>query len=156
MNNIFFSKKGSGEAVSTLIMFIAVVSITTGLVIAFFNYTQNTQHSFDMQNKLTNNKLKTSITVTNVHYDELSLSLRVYVKNIGQTNLDTSKFDVFFNNEFIGNFSALNPVNLSEDLRLLIPYQTVTLVFNQTPDLGTNQIKVLTEYGVGDQVSFNH
>jgi archaellum component FlaG (FlaF/FlaG flagellin family) len=63
------SKKGFGDAVSTLIMFIAVISVTTGLVIAFMNYVDTTQQSFNKQTTLSSNKLRTSVSISNVHYD---------------------------------------------------------------------------------------
>ena len=52
------NKKAFGGVVSTLIMFIAIVGVSTGMVIAFQNYIFDTQSAMKVQNDISANKLK--------------------------------------------------------------------------------------------------
>ena len=95
------TKKGFGDAVSTLIMFIAVISVTTGLVIVFKNYVASTQDSFSVQNELTSNKLRSAISISNIYYNTTSNTSYIYVKNVGETPLSPKLFDIYIDNAFI-------------------------------------------------------
>ncbi len=149
------NRKGFGDAASTLIMFIAVMSITTGLVVAFSNYMSKTQGSFTFQNELTSNKLRTSIGVTNVYYNDTSNNLYVYVKNVGETKLITSNFDIFVDGGFSNNYTVYYANNLSKKMELLQLQQTAAIIHNIDLGAGSHTIKINTEYGVGDEDYFN-
>jgi archaellum component FlaG (FlaF/FlaG flagellin family) len=148
-------KKGFAGAVSTLIMFIAVISVTTGLVIAFMNYVNDTQHSFSKKNELSSNKLKTSISVTNIYYNSSSSDLYIYVKNIGETKLSAGLLDLYINNNFNKDFSVVYANNLSKNMTIFQPQDTMAIIKNINIASGTHEITVSTQYGVGDSDSFN-
>ena len=151
----FYNKKGFGSVVSTLIMFIAIVGVTTGLVISFKNFVGDTQSSFSTQNELASNKLKTSLSITNNYYNSSSNTLYVYVKNVGETKLVTRNFDVFLDNEYLTNYNISYANNFSNLMTLMQIQDTAAVIIPKTLNSGTHEIKVVSEYGVGDEDSFN-
>ena len=150
-----YAKKGAGEAVSALIMFIAIVGISTGMVIAFKNYIADTQSSLEYQNKETSNKLKTSIAITNIYYNSSGSQVTVYVKNTGETKLDAQALDFFVDDAFISGYGTLEATNLSNTIRVFEPQQTIALRYNATLGSGTHTFRVVTEYGVGTETTEN-
>jgi len=150
------SKKGAGEVVSTLILFIAVVSITASIVLVFRNFATQTTDSFKVQGDIVNNQLKTYITIPDAYYNSTTKDLYIYVKNIGETNLLTNYFDIYIDKFYVTNFSVKNPVNLSENLTLLQPQQTAVIVRNINLTTGTHSVKVVTQYGSYAEAYFNN
>ncbi len=149
------NKKGFGEVVSTLILFIAVITISTSLVVAFNQYVSKTQSSLKVQNDIISNKLKTSVSITNIVYNSTTTTLYIYAKNIGETKLLTSKFDMYVDNVFTQNFSVVYPDNLSKSKGLLLPLETALFVkvINLTP--GTHEVELVSEYGTRSYDYFN-
>lgn len=149
------SKKGFGEVASTLIMFIAVIAVTVGVVASFQNFVVDTQDSFKDRQDLTNDKLKTSIAITHVYYNATSQQLFTYIKNIGEISLETQFFDVYLDSDFQTSFSVLEPSNFSQSLELMAVQKTGVVVLNTSLQPGTHKVKVVTNSGVFAQESFN-
>lgn len=149
------NKKAFGDAVSSLIMFIAIISVSTGVVILFKNFVVETQGSFNVQSDAVNNKLVSIISISNVYYDSADNKTYVYVKNVGEKSLIPSRFDFYLDNEFIQNFSAKSASNLTKDLQLLVPQDTTALIFDRFLSAGSHEVRVVTEYGSSDEDLFN-
>lgn len=155
--NIFNSnKKGFGDVASTLIMFIAIIGVSVGMVIAIKSYAIDTQESFDVQNTAVTNQLKTSIDIINVYYDDVTNMTYVYLKNVGKTKLVTEDFDMFIDNSYITNFSVYRADNLSENLTLLTISSTAAFVKKYDLDEGSHTVRLISGYGgTGDTEYFN-
>ena len=153
-----FRKKNNafGSVVSTLILFIAVVGVSTGLVIAFKNYISDTQTALNVQNDVTSNKLKSAISITNIYYNSTSNQTFIYVKNIGQLKLYTKNFDLFVDNLYSNNFSSVYASNLSKSLILLNPFDTMAIIYNKSIVPGTHNIRVVTAYSSYAEDTFNN
>lgn len=149
------NKKGFGDAVSTLIMFIAVVSVTVGLVVVFQNYVTDTQQSYVSQNEIVSGKLKTSITITNIFFNDTTNITYIYVKNIGETKLKTQLLDLFINEKFYEEFDVYDPEDLSTTIDVLELQQTIAIAKQINLTAGSHEVKIRTQYGVGDEESFN-
>jgi archaellum component FlaG (FlaF/FlaG flagellin family) len=149
------NKKAFGSVVSTLIMFIAIVGVTTGMVIAFQNYISKTQSSFSSQNELTSNKLKTALSITNEYYNATSTNLTVFVKNIGETQLPIKNFDVFVNNDYKTTYSVVYASNTSKTMIVMNPQDTAQFIIPVSLSAGTHEVKIISGYGVGDDDTFN-
>ncbi len=150
-------KKAFGDAISTLIMFIAVISVTAGLVVVFQNYVVDTQDSFSTQSDLTSNKLRTSVSIINVYYNTSSNTTYIYVKNVGETSLDTSLMDLFIDESYFyaDNFDVVDASDLTTNLTLVQPQETMAVVKQINLTAGSHDVQIVTEYGVGDEDSFN-
>lgn len=154
---MFKNKSAAGGVASTLIMFIAIVGISTGVVLSFKGYIDSTQSSFAFQNELTVSKLKTALSVTFVNYDSDTDTLYIYVKNIGETRLRPTNFDLFVNQVFYSDFEVFYADNLSNPMTLFSPQDTLVIVKdNVVLDSGTHEVRVVTDLGVGVRESFNH
>jgi len=150
------TKKAFGDAVSTLIMFIAVISVTTGLVIVFKNYVASTQDSFSVQNELTSNKLRSSITISNIYYNDSSNMTYIYVKNVGETKLSPELFDLYVDNAYISNVNAYYADNLTNPITLFNSQETLALVKQINLTSGTHEVKVVTEFSTSATDMFNN
>lgn len=156
MNNKFLSsKKGFGGVVSTLIMFIAIVGLSTGVVISFQQYIGETQNSMNVQNDISSNKLKTMLSISSIDYNSTSQELYLYIKNIGETTLRPERFDLFINDDFTLNFTSAQPSDFTINKTLLMPQETVVIIKQIPLSSGSNKVKVVSEYGVGEENSFN-
>lgn len=148
------NKKGFGGVASTLIMFIAIIGVTTGMVMAFQNFFLQTQDSLNFQQKQTNEKLKTFVTITNTYYDGPGTSLRVFVKNTGSTNLNSKYMDVYVDGQYGTN---LTPYYAGTTDAVVVLKQTETLYVDYDISLsaGSHNVRVVTELGVSDDDDFN-
>lgn len=155
-NRIFFGKKGAGDAVSALIMFIAVVGISVAMVMAIQNYAIQTKESMNVQNDVVNNQLRTAISITNMVYNSTDQKVYVYVKNIGDTKLITSDFDVFIDNDYIYNYTVYYASNLSKTMDVMVISETGVFVKTKVLGSGSHKVKVVSGYGGnGDTDYFN-
>jgi len=151
-NNI--GKKGFGGVASTLIMFIAIIGVTTGMVMSFQNYFLQTKDNLNLQQRQTNEKLKTHIAITNTFYDAPGTSLRVYVKNTGSTNLNTGLIDIFVDKEFGTNLTPYYG-GTSNIVDVLKQTETMYVDFDVALAVGSHNVRVVTELGVSDDEDFN-
>lgn len=149
------SKKGFGDAASALILFIAVLAISVGLVVAFQNFVVETQDSLEDQNDLTSNKLRTSLSITNIVYNSTSNNVSVYVKNIGQTQLTTEFIDLFVNGIFQTGFATLDASSPASTMSILNPQETLLIDYNIVLGSGSHEVRVSTEFGNTVEESFN-
>lgn len=149
---MFLNKKAAGDAISALILFIAVVGVSVGLVVAIKNYAFETQDNLRFQNEVVNNQLKTSIDITNIHYN--STGIYVYLKNTGSTKLVTEDFDFFINDAFISDFSVYDPSDLSTNLSLLLVSETAAFFKNITLSSGTHEVKLVSGYGGSGETDY--
>lgn len=150
-----FKKRAFGSVVSTLIMFIAIVGVTTGIVISFENYVSEAQSSFSSQNELASNKLKTAVSIINTDYNSSSNVLYVYVKNIGESKLRPQNFDVFLDDAYVVNYNVTQAADFSTIMTLMDLQDTGVVQIPTTLVSGTHEVKVITEFGVGAEESFN-
>ena len=148
------TKKGFGGVASTLIMFIAIIGVTTGMVMSFQNYFIETKTVLDSQQKQTNQKLKTFISITNVYYDDSSDNLRVYVKNTGSIQVDTRFVDFFVDEKFESNLTIYE-AGTTDVLDTLLVADTFYVDYPVTLVAGSHNVRVVTELGVGNNVDFN-
>ena len=81
--------------ITHLIIFIAVISIATGVIIGFKNFADQSQSSLTSRTKELNNHIKTAIKIELISYDNTTNETKVYVRNIGSTTLDPSYVDIY-------------------------------------------------------------
>lgn len=139
-------KNGFGSVASTLIMFIAIIAVSTGLVITFKNFVTDTQDSFKVQNDLASSKIRSAISISNIYYDNSNSLTYVYVKNIGEVKLQPVLFDLFVDNLYTKNFSYYYADNLSKQISIFQPQDTMAIIYNKTLGSGTHEVKVVSEY----------
>ncbi len=153
-SKLFSQKRAAADAVSALIMFIAVIGITAVLIVAIQNYALETRSSMDVQNEVLNNQLRTAIQITNIYYNVSSETIYVYLKNIGDTKLVTDKFDFFLDDEFIYNYSVKYASNLSKNMSILITQNTAVFTKQKTISSGSHKVKLVSGFGGNGDIDY--
>ncbi len=149
------NKKAFGSVASTMIMFIAIVGVSLGMVMSFQNYVVDTQDALSTQKDITSNKLRSAISISNIFYNSTSNDLNIYVKNIGEVQMTTEFFDLFVDGKFYNTFDVVYASNLSKNMTLLIQQDMMVIIHNDILTSGTHEVKVATEFGTSDSESFN-
>ncbi len=150
------SKRAAGDAISALIMFIAVVGISVALVVGIQNFAIDSQTSMNVQNDVVNNQLRTAIEITNMKYNSTEQKVYVYVKNIGETRLLTGDFDLYIDDDYVYNYSVFYANDTSTQLNVLNIQQTSVFVKDKPLSSGSHKVKIVSGYGGrGDTDYFN-
>lgn len=150
-----FNKKGFGSIVSSLIMFIAIISVSTVVVISFKNQVFQTNDAINQQNDFITQKIKTTISISNVFYNSTSNQVFIYVKNLGETSLHTKLFDLFLDEEYTSNFLVKKAEDLTTDVEILTPQQTLVIIANKTLNTGSHSLTLVSEFGNREKENFN-
>lgn len=152
---------GFSELASSLIMFITVLSLTAGVVVAMKQQVDSTSHSMVAEQKRVSNELRTSINIDSVFYSSATSEVIIYVKNTGTSKLDISKIDVFVNNDWIPRSDSNRSIEILADTNTINPdfwdqTEIVKLVIQTTLSSGeTHKLKIATEFGVGQEYEFS-
>lgn len=146
MNNFKFSSKGAGDAISTLILFIAVISISVGIVIAFQQFVTQTQVGLENQQDILSSKLNTQYIISNIIYDSSVNITTLYVKNTGNTQLDVNSLSFFIADEYITSATIVN-ANTGGTIRIFSPQDTILVNSSIDLPLGVYEVRVISEFG---------
>ncbi|MBD3209214.1 hypothetical protein GF367_02235 [Candidatus Woesearchaeota archaeon] len=149
---------GFGNVATTIILFIAVMLLATGVIITINNHVQQSQDSMKIQADALNNQIKTSILITEVNYTSGNLVL--YITNDGKTTLKTSKVDVFVDADFIprnttGRNITIEPSTDTTNPGLWDPDEVLKINVTKTLDAGQHRVAVTTQYGNKDEELFS-
>ncbi len=149
---------GFDGVISSLIIFIAVVSITVVVVTSFKAIADESLSSIETRSNQYNYKLKTEIEITSIKYNSSKNQLYVFVHNIGKTKLKTDYIDIYIDGLFISR--DLRKVNVipSTDLEnpgLFDPNEVINITVNKTLSSGEHKVKVVTQYGEYDEDIFS-
>lgn len=149
------SKRAAGDAISAIILFVAVLSVSIGVVVAFQQFILDTQTSLDKRQDYAINSLNTQLIVSNVYYDSGASETHVYVKNVGTTTLAVKNLAFFINEEYGINLSPSLADDVGNPVRELRPQKTLYVVFPKVLTSGTHTLLIVSEYGSGVSEEFN-
>ena len=153
---------GASTVASQVIFFIAIMGITTGLVIVFNNYVDDTSSSTRAQWTLMSNNLKTDVTVTSVTYNAAASpdNTTIYLLNTGKTRLDINQTDIYLDGYIHrndGNRSiTIEASTDTVDTGIWNEKEVVRIVvFKDLTASTTYQVCVTTQYGTRSWDSFS-
>ena len=150
--------------VTHLIIFIAVISIATGLIIGFKNFADQSQSSLSSKTDELNNHIKTSIKIELVAYDNTTNETKIYVRNTGSTKLNPDEVDVYIDGfRFSRNQSQANnrtveilPDTNTVDYTLWNPKEQLYIIARKHLNTGeTHTVVVTTQYESSDTDTFS-
>lgn len=152
---------GFGNTATHLILFITVMSVATGFVIVAKTQIDGLSGSMQEKQTILSKRLETELIIEVIRFDNSSNTTSVYVKNIGNTMLDISKVDIFFDNLIVprnaGNRSIA--VLTDTDMKNLGVWDKGEIALITTNiDLEkskTHTVTVTTQYGIKDESSFS-
>ena len=149
---------GFGNIATTIILFIAVLTLATGVIITLNNNVARQQAGMKIQSDYLNNQLKTNILITSTNYTAGTTTL--YVSNEGSTTLKPDKTDLYLDGQFIPRNTTNRTITIesSTDITnpgLWDPDEIVKITITKTLNSGEHRVIVMTQYGVKDEQLFS-
>jgi archaellum component FlaG (FlaF/FlaG flagellin family) len=150
-----------GDLAVHMIIFIAVISLATGLTIVMKNQVDHTTGSLILQQKRIADTLKTDITIEVVSHDSVSHYTYVYLKNTGETKIDIAKTDIYSNNIWIPRNIINRTIEVLPDSDTINvgtwdPGEEILIRISQTLSSSiSHSIKVSTDNSVSDEKDFS-
>jgi len=152
----------AGSVASQVILFVAMIGITTGLVVVFNEYVDETSSSTTAQWKIISDQMKTDITITSITYNSLDNpdNITFYLMNTGKTILNQSLIDVYldgFVSRNVGNRTIeLDSSTDNIDSNVWNPKEVVkVVVFRDLNPVSTYSLCITSEYGTKSCDSFS-
>jgi archaellum component FlaG (FlaF/FlaG flagellin family) len=151
---------GFSGLASQVIMFIAVITVTSILVVVFNGYITNTSNSIAIQNDYLVNQLKSDISIDVVSYANDNTTM-IYVKNTGKVALRLNDTDVYLNGlriprnvtnrniEVLSDTDTINPGTWDPKEQVLIE------VYQKLNDTLSHKVIVSAQYDVKDIEEFS-
>lgn len=147
---------------SNLIMFIAVLSISTMVVAVFNDQVDTTTSSIVTQQNWLSQQLKTDITIEVIDYvNGTENQTTVYVENTGATILDLAYVDIYIGGQRIERNNASRTLEILSDtevanIGLWDPKEQIKFVVNKTLEENlTYDVIVSTQYNGKDSDEFS-
>lgn len=152
---------GFSELATQMIMFVAVITVASGLVIVFNTSVTKTSNSIQTKTDTLAQTMKTDVTIDMVSYDSSSNTTYVYVKNTGKTQLQVNDTDVYLNGFRISRNTTNRTIEVLPDTDTINPgiwdpkEQILIKVFDKLNSSTTHKVTITTEYDVQDTEEFS-
>ena len=146
-------KKAVGDVISSLILFISIISITTIVVVFFQNYMADTQDSLNKKKETTTGRLDTDISFININYE--NDETEIYIKNIGDIEIETAYLEIFLDDEYITSFDVLEPTNKANNIDIIDIQEVALIKISKTLSSKTHSVSISSKYGNVFEEDFN-
>jgi len=141
------------------IMFIAVISAASLLVLAFNSEISRTTSSMITKQSALNNQLRTDVNIESVIYNPTTSFLQVYAKNTGKTILRTDLLSIYVNNIYISNSSrniSILPDTNTLNVEYWDPNEVILINISGVGNSNSlNTVSILTQYQTRDTEEFS-
>ena len=144
----------ASSVASQVILFIAVISITTGLVAVFNNYVHETTSSTKIQWQLMSNNIKTDVTITSISFNASATpqATTIYLLNTGKVNLDVNQTDIyldgFISRDGASRYMALEPSTDKINPGIWDEKEVLKIIVYKDLSVSTTyEICITTQYG---------
>jgi archaellum component FlaG (FlaF/FlaG flagellin family) len=146
MRKLCNTSKAGGDAISSLILFIAVLGISIAIIAGFQQFATDTQTSMKNQQDLLSKKINTQYIISNIVYDTTINNSILYIKNTGETELATESFTFFIANEYISSPTIID-ADTGSATRLFKPQDVIRVESSINLTTGVYDVRVVSEYG---------
>ncbi|USN46015.1 MAG: hypothetical protein H6502_02665 [Candidatus Woesearchaeota archaeon] len=151
---------GFGNVVSTMILFIAVLTLATSAAIVFKNIFDETSSAMQIQSDSLTNKLKTDVTILDATYNNVTDVLSLSIRNTGKTVVKPGFTDVFVDGGYVPRNDSNRTITLESstdvsDVGLWNPNEVVTIVVDKNLETGTHTVSVAAQYGATAETTFS-
>ena len=152
---------GFSTLVTNVIMFVAVISLTTAFVAIFKTYVDESTSSISIQSKVISNNLKIDLNIVTISYDNNTEKITSHIQNTGKTKLDLDYVDVYIDDIFVPRVTSNRTINVLnsteiENPGIWDPKEVIEINVYMNLSKGTHKIAVSTEYGVKDSTTFSN
>ena len=152
---------GFSDLASQIIMFIAVITVATGLVVAFNSSVTEASNSMRIRTDSLSLTMRTDVTIDMVSYEDATNTTFVYVRNTGRTMLDINQTDIYLNGLRVPRNSTYRTIEILEDTDVINPgiwdptEQVLIKIFQELNNTSTHEVTVTTEYNTKDTEKFS-
>mgnify|MGYP001153364121 CR=1 FL=1 len=148
------------SAITHLIIFIAVLSITTTAVFTMSSFVTSSSDAINLQRRETTNVINTDIRIELVHYDSNSEELYAYVENSGKTTLKLEDINIYVNNIRIPREIENRTIEIIPDTEiknsgLWDPSEEIFITININLESDNHNLIITTSYQGKDEYLFS-
>jgi len=147
-----------GESITHMIFFIGAIIIAVGVIGVVTTNVQSISASYGMNSKTLADQLKTDITIINdpAMIPNSSSNLSFFVKNTGQSTLDTSTVNMFVDGRFTMNLTCRVMEGGSQWSPTYVLMLNYTYSSGKNPPIssGDHTVRVVAGNGVFDTMAF--
>ena len=150
-----------GDLAVHMIIFIAVVSLATGVVVAMKYNVDRTATGFSDQQRRIASVLKTEFAIEVINHIDADDQSYVYIKNTGDSIIDIDIIDVFTDNIRIPRNDANRTIEILSDTDTKNvgnwdPGEQIMIIINQSLSSSTTHIiKVTSDNSIADEEQFS-
>ena len=152
---------GFSDLATQIIMFIAVITVATGLIVVFNASITEASSSIRIRTDTLSQTMRTDITIDMVSYEASTNTTFVYVRNTGRTMLNVNQTDVYLNGFRVPRNETFRSIEVIEDTDLINPgawdptEQVLIKIFYELNSSTIHEVTVATEYNVQDSEKFS-
>jgi archaellum component FlaF (FlaF/FlaG flagellin family) len=152
---------GFSTVTTHVILFVAAIGIATGLLFGIKNFSDNAESTFKMKSDDYSNKIKTSIQIEVVHYDNVTNTTSIYVKNTGQTMLKPEQIDVYIDGVRLSRNDGNRTIEIMSDTDsinagIFDPKEEILILVPGSLDVNkTHEVIITTQYETKDTEVFS-
>ena len=152
---------GFSDLATQIIMFVAVITVATGLIVVFNASITEASNSIRIRTDTLSLTMKTDISIDMIAYDSATNTTYVYVRNTGKTMLTTNQTDVYLNGFRVPRNETFRTIEVIEDTDLINPgiwdptEQVLIKIFHELNSSVIHEVTVTTEYNVQETEKFS-
>lgn len=142
---------GFGTVAANMIFFIAILTVSAGVIFYMNAYATETSHAISVQQKRISDEIRTSMSIDDVSYNNVTDVLTVYVRNNGETNIRLDGISLHVSGERIS--SSDYDVSIEEDtligsLDIWQPQEVIKIQTTKTLSGGNHHVRIVAPNGV--------
>ncbi|RME52017.1 hypothetical protein D6783_06070 [Candidatus Woesearchaeota archaeon] len=148
---------GFGTVATHIILFIALLTVTTSVAVLFKGYVDSSGSALKTQQQFLFDQLRTSVEITSLSFNSSAdpQQTHIYVLNVGKTKLDINKTDIFIDGIRFARNDSERIIRVENDTDVVNkgiwdPDEVVFIQANRKLSSGKHTVLVVTEFGVGD------
>ena len=151
---------GFSSITSTLIMFIAVMSLATGLVVVMKQSVDETSSSLSVRTDILKNTLQTELEISTISYNNITEVTTVNVQNIGKTRLKPELVDIYIAGVFTPRNTSNRTITVTDSTDtknpgLWDPHEVIEIQVFKNMTKETHTVVVTSQYGAREEDSFS-
>jgi archaellum component FlaF (FlaF/FlaG flagellin family) len=151
---------GFSSITATLIMFIAVMGLATGVIVVMKTSVDETSASLSIRSDILKNTLQTEMDISSISYNNITETTTVNIQNVGKTKLKLEYVDIFVDGAFIPRNSTNRTiyVQASTDTKnpgIWDPHEILEIQVFKNMTLETHDIVISSQYGSRVEDSFS-
>ncbi|MFP4656063.1 MAG: hypothetical protein ACLFNK_00610 [Candidatus Woesearchaeota archaeon] len=151
---------GFSGIASQIIMFIALITIATGLVVVFNTNIREASTSLRIQSNAMALSMRTDVTIDMVSHDQEMNTTHVYVRNTGRTQLNHNDTDVYLDGLRVPRNDTNRTIQLLEDTDQVNegvwdPSEQILIeIFMPLDETETHEVSIITDHDGRDEKKF--